>query len=313
MPAKGKMANIHNDFLLDLMETHRDRLGLLALALGKQKFAAVRKKLLTRLPTVYKGVGQNERRLDNVFKATVASGKQHGQRLYLFEFKSSYDKSTMLQVLGYVFILLREHTLPVTPIVIYTGKANIKGGVICFKDFLRQQNLSNAVIMEIGDLNFECIVLNLRDIDLATLLELAPTIAPALSIVQNIYDLKEEDVEEFYCLCLQLPHALRMKLLEKTGVYIVKYVRGYDWRRLAAIERRTLAKEDCVMGQIKFSRESAVEDALEQGIEQGIEQGQREAAERMLQRKMPDDDVCAILQLSKEQLAEIKRTLSKHK
>ena len=337
-------ANVHNDFLLDVMETPQDQLGMLALALGKKKFARVQQNSLQRLPTVYKGAEQNERRLDHVFKALVEAGKQRGARLFMVELKSLFRAEAMLQVLEYTFILLREYALPVTPIIFYTGKAYMPSGVIRFKDFLRRQKLSNAAVMQAGDLDFLCIVISLHDIDLATLLDLAPTIAPALFIVQRIYTLKHEDIAEFYRLCLSVTHDLRMKLLEKTGIYIVKYARGYSWGLLEKIEKMTLAEEDCVMGRVKFSREAAVAEALEQGIEQGIERvkfsreaavaegiergkaegiergkaegieqgklaAQRDIALSMLKQGIPEATVCNTTKLSRKGVQLLKKSL----
>ena len=65
------------------------------------------------------------------------------------------------------------------------------------------------------------------------------------------------------------------------------------------------------MPTIEFSLDKAEKRGIEQGLTEGIEQKQRDAAERMLARGMPDDQICDVLQLSAKELADIKRELKR--
>ena len=101
--------------------------------------------------------------------------------------------------------------------------------------------------------------------------------------------------------------------------YITSLEAGFNLEALVRIEavRASIQEEETLVNEIKLGLGRAraeglaegIEQGMEQGIEQGIERSQEEAVQRMLARKMRDNDVCAILQLSKRQLAAIKRKL----
>ena len=133
--------NIHSDYALDQLETAADCLALLAL-LDPQEAARLGK--LTALPTSYSDSEQRERRPDKVVKAEVlaADGKVIGERIYVFECKSEIKKTPLLlQLLTYVTILWVANILPVTPIVVYTGRRRLqRNGRINFREHMQSKN-----------------------------------------------------------------------------------------------------------------------------------------------------------------------------
>ena len=58
-------------------------------------------------------------------------------------------------------------------------------------------------------------------------------------------------------------------------------------------------------------KQLGIEQGIKQGKQLGIEEYKRDIVKHMLARGMPDDQICDLLQLSKRELAAIKRKLKK--
>ena len=216
--SKPQPSNMHNDFSLDLLDTKRNCRALLALI-----DPAARWGKITFLQTNYTDTEQKERRLDKVIRAEVLDGQGRviGGRIYLIEFKSDIRMLALfLQMLTYLSILLRKYRLPVTPVVIYTGKRRLRRrGLVYFRDYLRRDNPT----MHEHDLDFPIQLLNLIVLDIAKLPKKAAPIVPWLYLAPRIFDLTDEVIAEFYRLCLQLPKAQRKIQVAKGCIFMAKY------------------------------------------------------------------------------------------
>ena len=266
-------SNLHNDFVLDQLETEEDCRSLLALANLPWRIGR-----LTDLPTNYSDSKQRERRPDKVIKAEVLNDSDEviAKRIFLVEFKSNISMmALLLQLLIYMVILWNRYRLPVTPIIVYTGKRRIRHSRhINFRQHIQHKH--HAVNEH--DLDFTSFLVNLFNISVSVLLDKALSIAPGLYLAPRIFELTDEVVAEFIRLCAKLPLEQRKTQLEKGCTFIVKYSAEYDWDVLARIEQDTLPEEDCLMGRMRFGREAYGEERLHQGLVQGRAEGRTEAA-----------------------------------
>ena len=274
-------SNIHNDYALDQLETTEDCRSLIALLDPSVKLGKI-----TALPTSYSDAKQRERRPDKVVKAEVLDddGKVIGERIYLFEFKSEIRKTKLLtQILSYIAILWDKHGLPITPVIVYTGKRRLRqNGQINFREHIRSKN---PAVNE-HDLDFPAFLLNLFSLNIAVLKEKAGSIAPGLYLAPRIFGITEEVVGEFFRLCAQLPQKKREQQLEKGCMFIVKYAPEFGWGRLVKIEQKLFPEEEWMVGRVKFSREAYGDEREEQGLELGMVKGRAEGlAEGLLKGK----------------------------
>ena len=318
MSSPRRRSNVHSDYALDQLETEEDCRGLLAL-LDTQ--ASMRLGKITALPSSYSDAKQRERRPDKAIKAEVfdADGKVIGARIYLFEFKSSLSKTELLlQLLAYITILWVRYGLPVTPVIVYTGKRRLRqNGCVNFRQHMQRKN----PVMNEHDLDFSGFLLNLFGISVAVLLAEALPIAPGLYLAPRIFDLSDEVVAEFFRLCAQLPWEQREKKLEKGCIFIIKYAPEFGWDRLVRIEQETLPEEEWLVARLKFSREDYGREQLQHGLAEGRVEGRvegkdearHEIAMRMLEEGEPEAKISHMTGMTKKELALLKRGLKARK
>ena len=298
--------NAHNDFMAALLETVEDCRGLIALAVAEEKLDEVRRGRMTRLPADHPDFRQVVRHLDAVVAINenkAADSKVSYEHTYLLEFKSEIRQQALLgQLLIYILILLR-FCLLVTPIVVYTGKRSLNK---TYKRIRAHAWLKTLIANKCG-LSLTCIILNLADVNLSTLLRYAPTIAAGLYLAKHIYHLTAEHIAKFFQLCNAMPDDLLEKMVENGCVYIIKCAVGYGWDRLEGIECEVLPEGRRVVARVAYSREAAVAEGKAEGKAAGRGEERRDIAMKMIRKGKPDAEISELTGLSKKELALLKR------
>ncbi len=138
--------------------------------------------------------------------------------------------------------------------------------------------------------------------------------APVLLILQQIWKLDVDKVEEFFLLARDLPNRERKDLMMKAVNYIRQNDPNFNWKRLTEIEGKVITnEEDRIMFSLQDTLDEVMEKGIKKGIEKGIEKGRKEG--RLEERKklalsMLKDDfnvevICKHTGLSKEEIRQL--------
>ena len=303
-----RVPNVHNDYLADLLETVEDCRDMMAVSVAEEKLAEVRDSELTRLPADHPDFRQVVRHLDAVVgvkESKTADGKVSYKHTYLLECKSELrDKSLLSQLLVYILILLK-FCMFVTPIVIYTGKRPLSKA--SKQKRIRPHAWLKTLIANTYGLSLTCIIFNLAEASLDTLLRYAPGIAAGLYLAKHIYELTNNHIKKFFLLCDKLPDGRREKMVEKGCVYIIKCGLGHDWDSLGGLECEVLPERRRTVSRVAFTSD----DVRAQGKVEGKAEERSQIALAMLKAGEPEAKICGFTGLSRKELALLKRSLPK--
>ncbi len=156
--------------------------------------------------------------------------------------------------------------------------------------------------------NFFCKIINLHKLS-DSVLRRAESTGVVIEAIRRFWRATEEDVALLLRKAREIPAVHRGIVMIPLTDYYEYTDGGFGRGEFDRIEREYwpgLREEERLMPTIEFS----LDKAERRGIEQGIERKQRDVVARMLAKGMPDEQICDVIQLSGEELADIKRTLN---
>ena len=142
----------------------------------------------------------------------------------------------------------------------------------------------------------------------------------ALFGMRNFWEVDEEIVTQTLKKARLLPQEERNFVLNVLIDYYECADERYGRGGFAKVERKkfpNLNEEDRLVPEMLFGLDRAKEEGKQQGIrqglrkgkQQGIEQGKLEMVKRLLLEGVDEQTICKVAQLSKQELARIKRSL----
>ncbi len=182
---------------------------------------------------------------------------------------------------------------------------------------LQQQGASAELKRKFKRLpNFHSLLVNFHALSYRRIRRGGEAVSLALFGMRNYWDLDEEVVVKILKKARLLPRQERGFVLSVLMDYCECADKAYGREGFAQVERKRfprLKEEERLMPTIEFGFDRAKQQGLRQGLrkgkQQGIEQNRQDAATRMLTRGMPDEQIRDVLQLTTEELDDIKRHL----
>ncbi len=296
---------IHDIFFKEIYADKRYSLDIFKLVLTKTEYSLFDWKTLKSELTSFVDTEQREKRMDLTFSVKLKRGKQTARILFLLEHKSYRNDDLLVQMLEYQTGIYRRTRTPVIPILVYHGKEKKWRGVLNFQDSLKGLTPTVRRKFQKNILNFTCKLLNIRELNIRGSAKKLVT-APVLLILQQIWKLDANNVEEFFLLSQHLPDKERRDLIMKASNYIRKNDPGFHWHRLIEIEEKVITeKGERIMFSLKDTLDEVKEEGRQEGIEKGIKKGKQEVALKLVKKGFDLEDVADSTGVPKDDLEKL--------
>ena len=162
--------------------------------------------------------------------------------------------------------------------------------------------------------------MNLHDLSYRRLRRGGGAVCLALFGMRSYWEMDEDVVCDIIKKARLLPEQERAFVLSMLMDYYECADKGYGMQGFNAVERKRfphLKEEDRIVPEMEFGLDRAKKEGIQQGLRKGkqqgkllgIEQGKLEMVKRFLLAGFDEQEVCKAAQLSKQELAQIKRSL----
>ena len=281
---KGRHS-LHDRLFKDIFSHQKYSLDLFKLSLKKKEFALFSWNTLRTDITTYVDKHFRELRADLIFSVCLKGSSKRIRIVFLLEHKSRHDPHIMKQLLGYQTEIYAKGGGPVLVIVIYTGKSRKWPGPLRFQDTLalkEEKTLRKHFSKEILDFRYR--LLNVRTLKKEDLKSKGLTTRPILYILSEIWDLNEDNVQEFFRLTKGLSRKDKEFLVRAGVTYINKLNKQLSWRVIREAEEQVIRKkEDRVVTLVNQYMEEIKKASLKKGLKKGLLKGLQEGKLKGLQ------------------------------
>ena len=334
--ASQKLHNLHDEFFKKIFKTPKYLMELLRIIFPLKFVAALDATSLAIMDSTLLRLGGGEMRTDLTASARLRGTDMAVTITFILEHKSYRDPDMFLQTMEYYLCARREqlkhrsrkkgaaHNL-IIPVVL-----------ICCedKDF---EPPSDDLLLEFGDKKIPpvlrefrdlfprmpCLALNLRKLPFDELWEkerqkgdapaskvpgVSGTAITAVQGMAEVWDADDDTVAALLTKGRLLSPEDGAFILENLNVYYVSAdnaIAEGDFNRIDRQRWPDLAQEE----RLEAMLETQSDRAERLGIKRGIEQGKLEMVKRFLQAGVEEQTICRAAQLSKQELAKIKRSL----
>ena len=267
--------HIHDAFFKDVYDGAR-ALDVLRLVLSPPELALFDWGTLKSEATSLVDESQRERRMDLALSVKLKGSGEDTRIFFLLEHKSRRDDDALVQLLGYLAGGHRRARGPIIPVLVYHGRERAWRGSLNFQDSLPGLTPELRRMFGKNILDFTCRLLNVRELDVPGSAAGLRT-APALLILQRIWELDAETMGRCFALGRSLPRKEREDLMTKTVNYARACDPSFTWKRLTEIEERVIRNEE---DRVMFSMKDVAKEMMEKGVKKGVKKGFKKGVEK---------------------------------
>ena len=322
MANEVRQSQPHDSFFKKVFKRPEYCRALMKIVLNPRHFALFNWALLKIHESVTTGSRGEERRADIVIEVPLLNKKFPVIFTVILEHKSYRDNNAVVQMLGYYNEIAQQTGGIILPIIITCCKdkqATIPSDYLSWA--LRQQGAPEELKRHFRQLpNFRCLVVSLHDLSYRRLRRGGEAVCLALFGMRSYWEMGEDVVYEIIKKARLLPEEERAFVLSMLMDYYECADNGYGMKGFNMVERKRfphLKEEDRIVPDMEFGLDRAKKEGMQQGLRKGkqqgkqlgIEQGKLEMVKRFLLAGFDEQEVCKAAQLSRQELAQIKRSL----
>lgn len=248
---------------------------------------------------------------------------RNGESIVIYlpiEHKSSPDQNVMLQILEQFTVICKKTKSIVVPIILLCCKdKNFTIPNSYLRWVLRDHDTSSPEIQELLKWlpDFRCVVVNLHDIAPERIWQAGVPAGLMLYAMTNFWTANDDDVAKIIKKSRELNLDNQRYLIDSLIDYYQNTDNGYGREEFNRIERErdpNLPEEELLMPEILLGQERIRKEGVDEGVilgqKKGIALGQEKLILKMLKSgKMTDSMICEVAEISKEELAQLKRKL----